>query len=161
MIYHSAGDGYDKIETDGGNDTLVLVGETKINAGGGVRARIALADEATVEVRRSNGESIKLKNYMTSNHSVKKIRIGDTDYNVTDIRNLIESDATTVNGTAWGEDIYTTGLNADVYAGAGNDVIHVSSSSKNPNVYVGKGNDVVVMDDPTTPDVNIYFCCYN
>ena len=149
-IYHAKGDGNDTIVKGGGTDTLVIKGEKSINS------LIGYASGNNVIIKRPNGEKITLKDYLKGGHSVKYIQVGDKKVRTEEIRNLISSAAQTVNGTAWGDNIYTTGVNARVYAGAGNDIIHITLDSDNPELYLGKGNDIVSLDADDRI-VNIHF----
>ena len=149
-IYHSKGDGNDTIAKGGGTDTLVIKGEKSINS------LIGYASGNNVIIKRPNGEKITLKDYLKGGHSVKYIQVGDKKVRTEEIRNLISSAAQTVNGTVWGDNIYTTGVNARVYAGAGNDIIHITLDSDNPELYLGKGNDIVSLDADDRI-VNIHF----
>jgi hypothetical protein len=149
-IYHSKGDGNDTIVKGGGTDTLVIKGEKSINS------LIGYASGNNVIIKRPNGEKITLKDYLKGGHSLKYIQVGDKKVKTEEIRNLISSAAQTVNGTAWGDNIYTTGVNARVYAGAGNDIIHITLDSKDPELYLGKGNDIVSLEADDRM-VNIHF----
>ena len=149
-IYHAKGDGNDTIVKGGGTDTLVIKGEKSINS------LIGYASGNNVIIKRPNGEKITLKDYLKGGHSTKYIQVGDKKVRTEEIRNLISSAAQTVNGTAWGDDIYTTGVNARVYAGAGNDIMHITLDSDNPELYLGKGNDIVSLEADDRI-VNIHF----
>ena len=149
-IYHSKGDGNDTILKGGGTDTLVIKGEKSINS------LIGYASGNNVIIKRPNGEKITLKDYMKGRHSVKYVQVGNKKVKTEEIRNLISSNKQTVNGTAWGDNIYTTGVNARVYAGAGNDIIHITLDSNNPELYLGKGNDIISLEADDRI-VNIHF----
>ena len=148
-IIHNTGDGNDTIIDGGGVDTLVLNGvlsKTDITVS---------SDGDDIILTRPNSETITLKN-VSEGCSINKIRINNADYDTDNFKNHINSAEATVNGTAWHDDINTSSKFANVYAGDGNDTIHVTSTSDHPTIYLGKGKDTVSLED-TDPDCTIYF----
>ncbi len=177
----NGGAGNDKIYGELGNDSInggggyntIFIGENDghdtITAGGGVDtvyfSNVYETDELNgqivdnhVVITGNNGETATLENYRDGNHSVQYVQTKNGDkVRTEEIRNHIVSDAETIYGTDWGDDIRTN-YGSEIHGGKGNDLIHITSGTY-LDIYVEKGDDTVVID--ANAMANIYFARYD
>lgn len=136
-IYHNTGNENDTILAGGGVDTLIFNGISSIDDLG-----VSFSDNNVV-ITRSNGEKVTLKDALINGHSVKYIQSGSTINSMSNYKYLIDSSEESINGTVWHDDIYLRNNGATVYAGDGDDIVHISEMGSY-NLYLGHGNKTLV-----------------
>ncbi len=154
-IHFNNNDGNDTVDSGNGTDTLVFDQQFDIDDLNAVLSGNDLI------VTTNNGNNITLANYKNG-HSVQYVQVGDEDpVSIESIKNHINSSAQIVNGTPWHDDIYSTYQHTasdypEIYAGAGNDLIHITDDTDYCDIYLGTGNDTVSIET-TTMDFNMHF----
>ena len=151
-IYFSKGDGADIIENGNGVDTLVFVKNTKLSY---------TQNKGDLVISYGNSDTVILKDFYKSGHSVKYIQIGKTK---TDISTLIpeptiteytENDVRYYLGTKEANEITASDsyTNVAIYGYDGDDTITVKNHSG--DIYAGKGADTIIIDG-TSATANIH-----
>ena len=152
LIYLYKGDGADIIENGGGVDTLVFAKNTKLNYA---------QDKGNLVISYGDSDTVTLKDFYKSGHSVKYIQIGKTK---TDISTLApeavvteynENDIHYILGTKNDDEIIASDsyTNIVIYGFDGNDTITVKNHGG--DIYAGKGTDTIIMDG-TSATANIH-----
>jgi len=152
LIYLYKGDGADIIENGGGVDTLVFTKNTKLNYE---------QNKGDLVISYGDTDTVTLKDFYKSGHSVKYIQIGKTKTDISTlapdavVTEYTENDVRYYLGTKAADEITASDFytNVAIYGFDGNDTITVKNHGG--DIYAGKGADTIIMDG-TSATANIH-----